>query len=77
METQIIVIELDEEAVICSCQTPAEIGMILVNAYCINCESYRPQWKLPCNCNNGKNGNDKDGFRLCEKCEGRGYLNAK
>ena len=50
-------------------------GQILVDSLCTDCDRYHPQWKFPCICENGKVPVDPLGYRLCDKCNGRGYQN--
>lgn len=50
-------------------------GSVLYNAWCNECDKYHPQWKYPCICENGKVLIKKDIYELCNKCNGKGYLN--
>lgn len=59
------------------CKFVAEAGMILYNAWCRDCDCYHQQWKFPCECENGKVAAEPLGYKLCDKCNGRGYLNEK
>jgi len=57
------------------CPYVGSIGQVLVDAWCKDCDKYHPQWKFPCTCLNGKLSVEPLGYKLCDECNGRGYLN--
>lgn len=65
-----------EETMFCS--TEGNAGQILVRAFCITCDTHHPQWKNPCSnesCEYGKVAAHPLGYKLCDTCNGRGYIN--
>jgi len=56
------------------CSLEASPGMMLYDAFCRECDCYHKQWKTPCECENGKIGVEPFGCKLCDKCNGRGFL---
>lgn len=59
------------------CSLEGHPEQILVNAFCIDCDTHHPQWKFPCVCEDGKVPVEPIGYRLCHLCMGRHYLNEK
>lgn len=57
------------------CPQHGKVGMLLYKAWCVKCDYYHQQWKYPCGCENGKIAIDPLGYKICDKCNGRGYLN--
>lgn len=58
------------------CGVYGQQGTILFYVFCKQCDFYHPQWKFPCDCEHGKITVDPLGYKLCDKCNGRGWNNA-
>ena len=65
----------DQPKELCQEGKLAGSGMGLYDAWCKQCENFHPQWKYPCNCEFGKIAVEPLGYKTCEICNGRGYLN--
>lgn len=55
------------------CTHAGSAGQILINAFCKDCDTHHFQWKFPCDCENGKVTVEPLGYKLCDKCNGRGF----
>lgn len=57
------------------CPYVGKANQILLDVFCRDCDAYHPQWKFPCVCEGGRIPAEPLGYKLCDKCNGRGYLN--
>jgi len=58
------------------CLSEGKAGMILYDVLCQHCEDRHWAWRYPCpkKCEDGKVTVEPLGYKICETCQGRGYI---